>query len=212
MRDIFISSLPAPLNSWLQAFPNALLLTAIADLLANTQLKLSQNQTIIFWLHINQDKSWLVNTMALIAKEYKGAKIVVLANMPNQEESARVLSLGASGYCHAYIAAPTLKGIRSVVSHGGLWLGQDLLQRLIAVSTKRISNQPAYVESLLAKLTKREQEVALQVAKGLTNKEIARLLSITERTVKAHLAHTFERLQAKDRLQLALMLNQNYRD
>jgi two-component system, NarL family, nitrate/nitrite response regulator NarL len=59
-------------------------------------------------------------------------------------------------------------------------------------------------------LTKREKEVAIEAAKGLSNKEIARILKITERTVKAHLSSTFERLGAKDRLHLALMLNKKH--
>ena len=211
MQDIFISALPALLDSWAEAFPKATLLHAVPESVASPKLKVSNNQTTIFWLHINEDKEWLVNTMALIAKEYRGAKVVVLANMPNQVESVQALSLGAMGYCHAYMAPAVLKEIKSVISHGGLWLGQDLLQRLIEVSTSRIGNQPEYVEGLLAKLTNREKEVAMEAAKGLSNKEIARVLSITERTVKAHLAHTFERLGAKDRLQLALMLNNNYK-
>ena len=211
MQDIFISALPALLDSWAEAFPKATLFNAVPESTANLKLKASNNQTTIFWLHINDDKSWLANTMALIAKEHVGAKVVVLANMPSQPEAVQVLGLGAMGYCHAYMASAVLKEIRSVVSHGGLWLGQDLLQRLIEVSTSRIGNQPEYVEGLLAKLTNREKEVAMEAAKGLSNKEIARVLSITERTVKAHLAHTFERLGAKDRLQLALMLNDNYK-
>ena len=211
MQDIFISALPALLDSWAEAFPKAALLASVPEPTANPKLKVSNNQTTIFWLHINEDKEWLVNTMALIAKEYRGAKVVVLANMPNQVESVQALSLGAMGYCHAYMAPAVLTAIQSVISHGGLWLGQDLLQRLIEVSTSRIGNQPEYVEGLLAKLTNREKEVAMEAAKGLSNKEIARVLSITERTVKAHLAHTFERLGAKDRLQLALMLNNNYK-
>ncbi len=211
MQDIFISALPALLDSWAEAFPKATLLHAVPESTASPKLKVSNTQTTIFWLHINADKSWLANTMALIVKDYVGAKVVVLANMPNQAESVQALSLGAMGYCHAYMAPAVLKEIKSVISHGGLWLGQDLLQRLIEVSTSRIGNQPEYVEGLLAKLTKREKEVAMEAAKGLSNKEIARVLSITERTVKAHLAHTFERLGAKDRLQLALMLNNNYK-
>ena len=211
MQDIFISALPALLDSWAEAFPKATLLHAVQESAASQKLKVSNTQTTIFWLHINADKSWLANTMALIVKDYVGAKVVVLANMPNQAESVQALSLGAMGYCHAYMAPAVLKEIKSVISHGGLWLGQDLLQRLIEVSTSRIGNQPEYVEGLLAKLTKREKEVAMEAAKGLSNKEIARVLSITERTVKAHLAHTFERLGAKDRLQLALMLNNNYK-
>ena len=211
MQDIFISALPALLDSWAEAFPKATLLHAVPESAASPKLKVSNTQTTIFWLHINADKSWLANTMALIVKDYVGAKVVVLANMPNQAESVQALSLGAMGYCHAYMAPAVLKEIKSVISHGGLWLGQDLLQRLIEVSTSRIGNQPEYVEGLLAKLTKREKEVAMEAAKGLSNKEIARVLNITERTVKAHLAHTFERLGAKDRLQLALMLNNNYK-
>jgi DNA-binding NarL/FixJ family response regulator len=211
MQDIFISALPALLDSWAEAFPKATLFNAVPESTANLKLKASNNQTTIFWLHINDDKSWLANAMALIVKEHVGAKVVVLANMPSQPEAVQVLGLGAMGYCHAYMASAVLKEIRSVVSHGGLWLGQDLLQRLIEVSTSKIGNQPEYVEGLLAKLTNREKEVAMEAAKGLSNKEIARVLSITERTVKAHLAHTFERLGAKDRLQLALMLNDNYK-
>jgi DNA-binding NarL/FixJ family response regulator len=211
MQDIFISALPALLDSWAEAFPKATLFNAVPESIARPKRKVSNTATTIFWLHINDDKSWLANAMALIAKEHIGAKVVVLANMPSQPEAVQVLGLGAMGYCHAYMASAVLKEIRSVVSHGGLWLGQDLLQRLIEVSTSRISNQPEYVEGLLAKLTNREKEVAMEAAKGLSNKEIARVLSITERTVKAHLAHTFERLGAKDRLQLALMLNDNYK-
>jgi DNA-binding NarL/FixJ family response regulator len=104
-----------------------------------------------------------------------------------------------------------LKEIKAVISHGGLWVGQDILQGLIEASTKLVTNRPEHVDGLLEKLTKREKEVALEASKGLSNKEIARVLSITERTVKAHLASIFERLGAKDRLQLALMLNNNYK-
>ena len=211
MQDIFISALPALLDSWAEAFPKATLFNAVPESIARPKRKVSNTATTIFWLHINDDKSWLANAMALIVKEHVGAKVVVLANMPSQPEAVQVLGLGAMGYCHAYMASAVLKEIRSVVSHGGLWLGQDLLQRLIEVSTSKIGNQPEYVEGLLAKLTNREKEVAMEAAKGLSNKEIARVLSITERTVKAHLAHTFERLGAKDRLQLALMLNDNYK-
>lgn len=209
MSDIFISTLPTLLNSWSEAFPQSTIATAMPEAVSNTGV--NNSEATIFWLHMNEDRQqWMANTIASISKNYKDAKIVVLANLPNQAESLHALGLGAMGYCHAYTAPAVLKEIKAVINHGGLWLGQDILQRLIEVSTKLIGNQPAYVDSLLAQLTKREKEVAIEAAKGLSNKEIARLLVITERTVKAHLASTFERLGAKDRLQLALMLNSNY--
>ncbi|MEQ1766293.1 MAG: response regulator transcription factor [Methylotenera sp.] len=216
MQDIFISKLPALLESWTQALPKSIIAPTVPEVVesisAKTKAKAKNSDAPIFWLHMNEDRQqWMENSITTIAKQYENAKIVVLANVPNQAESIHALRLGAMGYCHAYIAPQVLKEIKKVISHGGLWLGQDILQSLIEVSTKLTGNQPEYVDGLLTKLTHREQEVALQAAKGLSNKEIARILGISERTVKAHLAATFERLGAKDRLQLALMLNSNYK-
>lgn len=211
MQDTFITTQTELLSNWIEAFPAAHISAAI-DEKSFLQKNTAKNTPTIFWLHMNMDRQqWLTNTIAYITKNCTDAKIIVLANAPNQAEALHALSLGAMGYCHAYIAPAVLVEIKTVISNGGLWLGQELLQRLIEVSTKLVGNQPDYVESLLLKLTKREKEVAVEAAKGLSNKEIARILSITDRTVKAHLAAIFERLGAKDRLQLALMLNSNYR-
>ncbi len=206
MQDIFISPLSEGLISWTEAFPKAKLISEVKP----TE---SQNEeAILFWLHMNEDRQqWLTNAIMLIQKNYKKSKIIVLANVPIQAEALYSLSLGAVGYCHAYSAPEVLREIKTVISHGGLWLGSELLKRLIEVSANLVGNQPKHVESLLAQLTKRQKDVAIEAAKGLSNKEIARILKITERTVKAHLAATFECLKVKDRLQLALMLNRNYR-
>jgi len=205
MRDIFITQQPELLQSWTQAFPKA----ELVNLDLSTYKK---TLPVVFWLHMNQDRQqWLTQTIQFIFSYFTNAKIVVLANAPVQAEAVYVLKLGAVGYCHAFVPAPVLKEVKKVITHGGLWLGQDVLQRLIEVSTSIVGTTPEYAEALLNKLTKREQEVALEVAKGLSNKEIARILNITERTVKAHLASIFERSGAKDRLQLALMLSVNFK-
>ena len=212
MQDIFITKLPAAIDSWTKAFPKSTLAAIVPEVLERGGAKNKAPEACIFWLHMNEDRQqWMENTIAAIMKSHQGAKIVVLANMPNHAESIHALKLGAMGYCHAHIAPAVLKEIKAVISHGGLWVGQDILQALIETSTKLVTNRPEQVDALLEKLTKREKEVALEAAKGSSNKEIARVLSITERTVKAHLASTFGRLGAKDRLQLALMLNGNYK-
>jgi DNA-binding NarL/FixJ family response regulator len=206
MQDIFISPLSAALISWIEAFPES-------KMSINLKVtKSEKDEAILFWLHMNMDRQeWLTNTISQIQKNYRNSKIVVLANAPVQAEAMHALSLGAVGYCHAYSDPIILKEIKTVISHGGLWLGNELLKRLIEASIKLVGNQPKQVEALLAQLTKRQKDVAIEAAKGLSNKEIARILKISERTVKAHLAATFECLKLKDRLQLALMLNSNYR-
>jgi two-component system, NarL family, nitrate/nitrite response regulator NarL len=204
MQDIFISPLNNGLVSWGEAFPKA----NIAATVQAKPTKAQKEAATVFWLHMNEDRQeWLVNTISLIQKKYKNAKIAVLANAPNQAEALHVLSLGVMAYSHAYSPAKVLVEIKTVIINGGVWMGQDLLKRLIEVSTNLAGNQAELVNQHLKLLTKREKQVALEAAKGLSNKEIARILIITERTVKAHLSSTFERLGAKDRLHLALMLN-----
>ena len=204
MQDIFISPLNSGLASWVEAFPKAKITGAVNAEPAKAQ----KIAPLIFWLHMNEDRQeWLTNSIRLIQKKYENAKIVVLANAPNQAEAFHAMSMGVVAYSHAYSPAFVLAEIKTVISHGGVWLGQDLLKRIIEVSTSLAGNQAEQVNQHLKSLTKREKEVAVEAAKGLSNKEIARILKITERTVKAHLSSTFERLGAKDRLHLALMLN-----
>ena len=204
MQDIFISPLEAGLVSWVAAFPKA----KISDAVKVKPNKAQKMEEIVFWLHMNEDRQqWLTNSISLIQKQYKNAKIAVLANAPNQAEALYCLSLGVVAYSHAYSPSKMLTEIKTVITNGGVWLGQDLLKRLIEVSTNLAGNQAEQVEQHLSALSKREKQVAKEAAKGLSNKEIARILNITERTVKAHLSSTFERLGVKDRLHLALILN-----
>ncbi len=65
---------------------------------------------------------------------------------------------------------------------------------------------PAPVPVLPA-LSQRERQVAEAAARGATNKEIARAMGITERTVKAHLTAAYEKLGVRDRMQLSLLIH-----
>lgn len=207
MQDIFVSTLPKLIGSWAEAFPDALLIKDVLEVSTHLEIVASAPAALVFWLHVNEHGSELLAAIAAILKHCPNAKVVVLANAPSQAGTLQALSAGAVGYAHAYSAPQMLREIRTVIAHGGIWLGQQLLKRLIETSVKQAGNRPELVDELLGRLTAREQEVALHAAKGLSNKEIARLLDITERTVKAHLAKSFERLGVKDRLQLALTLN-----
>ena len=201
MRDIFICPNGNMLDNWKTAFPKALVTESLVTV--------PVNEPVIFWVHANANHiAWLEKTMVAIASKFQASKVVVLANTPNQTDALAVMRKGAVGYCHAYSAASMLKELKTVVMHGGVWLGNDLLQTLIGATKELVQNEPSNVEQALAQLTKREKEVALEAAKGLSNKEIARVLSITERTVKAHISATLEKLGVKDRLQLALLLNE----
>ena len=203
MSDLLICPHKKKLENWSEACPDGKIHPTV-DAVRN------HKENHFFWLHAEKPDSqaWLNNTIGEIHQRFPQARIVVLANVPDQRQAVEVLKQGASGYCHAYMPAKVLHEVKAVVEHGGLWLGQELLQRLITVSTSMAGSQPQHIAELMAKLTDREREVALEAAKGLSNKHIARSLDITERTVKAHMKHIFERLHVKDRLQLALLLSE----
>lgn len=88
------------------------------------------------------------------------------------------------------------------VKEGEIWLDQTYLKVLLDGHRKEARS----LRGLLG-LSRREKEVATLVAQGLSNKEIARKLSITERTVKVHLNHIFKKLNVKGRMELALLLS-----
>jgi DNA-binding NarL/FixJ family response regulator len=115
------------------------------------------------------------------------------------------VEVGASGYLHYLAVVPVLQQVSQVVEVGGLWLGVDLMRQLVFATASMI--QPASEVSQLDLLSAREQDVAKSVASGKSNKEVAKELDITERTVKAHLSAVFEKLQVRDRLHLVLVLS-----
>ena len=201
MRDLLLSPGQHMLDNWAG-------LASDGQVYASAAALSDASSACLFWLHARGDGSeWLQANLQAILQRYVDARIVVLSNVPSQQESLAVMQLGVVGYCHAYSEAAVLAEVKAVVEHGGIWLGQELLLHLIGPSRQQVPARPQEAARLLQILTPREQEVARQAAQGLSNKEIARQLDITERTVKAHLSSSFERLGVKDRLQLALMLN-----
>ena len=134
---------------------------------------------------------------------------VVLADEPDEETVLQALAAGAAGCCNSYAAPEVLLQVALVVANGGLWIGQSLLRRVVD-GTARILERQAVSRSQndwSGPLSEREAQVAKLVAEARSNKEIARQLSISERTVKAHLTSIFEKLGLRDRLQLSLRIN-----
>lgn len=202
MRDIFICPRNRMLANWSDACPDARIYQTLAAVEPNPK------DNCFFWLHVGHDgHQWMVSAISHILRDYYAPRIVILADVPEQGQALLALSQGAIGYCHAYSAPQVLAEVKAVVNHGGIWLGRDLLQKLITVSTGLVGNSTGQINEMMELLTQREREVAQEAAKGLSNKEIARTLDITERTVKAHLSAIFEKMAIKDRLQLALIMN-----
>ena len=203
IKNLVITKNGLLLDNWVSAFPKIVAVATVED--AN----LVSDQATIIWLHSTGSEEWLTDCLTKLYLNNAQATVVVISNMPDQLEASKILSAGALGYCHAYSAPKVLTQVRSIVSKGGVWVGRDMLQYLILSTRQLVSTAPDKVETLLARLSPREQEVAQLVSQGFSNKQIARDLAISERTVKAHITSCFGLLNVNDRLQLALILNKN---
>jgi DNA-binding NarL/FixJ family response regulator len=134
-----------------------------------------------------------------IMGEGLGVDVLVLTSFSDSERIIAALDAGAVGYL--------LKDADP----------EDVLQGIRAVSRGESPIHPKAARALLGiragsshvQLTSRETEVLTLVREGLANKQIARRLDISERTVKAHLTSAFARIGVSDRTQAALWAERN---
>jgi two-component system nitrate/nitrite response regulator NarL len=143
-----------------------------------------------------------------LRKAVPSCRFFLLSDQPNEEEGLAFLKAGIAGYGNTYISPGRLAEAVRIIAGGGVWLGQQVIQRLILETAARAKEQTAPdAAQKLAGLTKMEHRVAELVARGETNLEIAADLKITERTVKAHLTSVYEKTKTGNRLSLALLIN-----
>ncbi len=128
--------------------------------------------------------------------------LLVLSDNPNFEEGSKLLVMGIKGYGNSFMFKLHFDQAISMIQSGNVWLSPSFVQEMIT----QIKSDKMDYHAILEKLTEREREIALHVSDGMSNKEIAIALDITERTVKQHMSHIFEKLNVSDRLSLALLL------
>ena len=129
-------------------------------------------------------------------------RIVVLANFPDTKNLALAASSGASGYMLKTMAPAQMVDVIRKVLVGATWIQPELTQQLYSDFARGPSSQAASTDGDVD-LTPRQLEVLRLVAQGLRNSEIAERLTISEQTVKTHVAHLLEKLGVASRLQAA---------
>ncbi|HYO31284.1 MAG TPA: response regulator transcription factor [Nocardioidaceae bacterium] len=130
-----------------------------------------------------------------------GSQVVILTSFSDSERIVAALDAGAIGYLLKDTDPDDLlDGIRAA-ARGESPLHPRAARQLLTSRTR--------APSVVVDLTPREAEVLGLVRQGLANKQIARRLGITERTVKAHLTSTFQRIGVSDRTQAALWAERN---
>ena len=134
--------------------------------------------------------------------------VIALATLPAFPEAFQALQLGIRGYGNRQMRLSNLVQAVEAVKDGQIWLPPSIVSQLIdVVGNTRDRDNSVSREGLLQALSKREQEVALYVAKGMSNQEVADKMFVSLRTVKAHLSSIYEKTDVRNRLELGLALS-----
>ncbi len=121
-------------------------------------------------------------------------RVLVLTGREEEQYVVELLQAGAAGYLSKTVALDELlQAVRSVAR------GESVLPPAVASVVVRHMSGQAELDEERSPLTARELQVLALVAEGLTNRDIGRRLSISLRTVEAHLTHIYDKLDVGSR-------------
>lgn len=146
---------------------------------------------------------------AAIVREHPQTRVLVLTTFDLDEYAFGAIRAGASGFLlkdaqrHEMIAA-----IRAI-HRGDAALSPRITRMLLEHVTPTLGATPApqvhAIDDLTAQLTDRERDVFVEIARGLTNAEIAQALFVSESTVKTHVGRILSKLGSRDRIHLVIL-------
>ena len=127
-----------------------------------------------------------------------GTKVIALTSFAEDDKVFPVIKAGASGYLLKDVSPSDLVKAIQAAHRGEAHLHPEIAKKLMGEFADR-GKKPVPGE-----LTEREQEVLHLIARGLSNREIARELGISEKTVKTHVGNILSKLHLADRTQAAI--------
>lgn len=144
-----------------------------------------------------------LNAAQAIAASLPIAKIIMLTASEAEEDVLTALKAGARGYILKGVSGDELVRIVRSVYAGEAYVTPGLAATLLA---EMQNHRPAQPEAgPLDELTEREGEILEQVAAGMSNKEIAHRLSLSEKTVKNYMTNILQKLQVRNRVEAAVL-------
>ncbi|MBQ1890095.1 two component transcriptional regulator, LuxR family [Selenomonas ruminantium] len=167
-------------------------------------LKVSQPDVIL--MDVRMPELDGVQATKAVKELYPAVKIIILTTFDDDEYVFNALKYGASGYLLKGVSVPDLtNAIRTVVS-GGAMINPGVVAKVVKLFNQMAKNNLSVETgtSGAEDLTRTERNIAHLVGHGLSNKEIAERLSLSEGTVRNGLSNALSKLDLRDRTQLAI--------
>jgi DNA-binding NarL/FixJ family response regulator len=143
----------------------------------------------------------------IIVQKFSEVKVLVLSTFDDDQYIADAIKAGAKGYLLKDMPSEELAQAIRLVHSGYTQLGPGLMEKLLQGVSKSNTNKSESLAAEFSQLTQREREVFSLIGQGCTNREIAEELYVTEGTVKTHVTHILNRLNLRNRSQIAIYAN-----
>jgi DNA-binding NarL/FixJ family response regulator len=143
----------------------------------------------------------------VISQKFPDIKVLVLSTFDEDDYIAQSIKAGAKGYLLKDMPCEELAQAIRLVFRGYTQMGPGLMEKMLDGMLDSDVTEKQSSELELAELTPREVDVFNLVGTGCTNREIAKQLYITEGTVKTHVTHILNRLNLRNRSQIAIYAN-----
>ena len=203
----FASAVESHLRSWSAEIPEWLVPIRVSSGSTLRSLLSTLHPSVIF-LDLALPELGGVRAIGPLASASPASRIVVVSRHPSDGETLAAARSGAWGYTTPALDGATISRITEAVLRDEHWVPRRVMSGLLLDGAGPVT-RPIAGPLRVARtpsLSPREEEIAHLVLAGVSNKEIASQLAITEATVKAHLTVVFRKLGVTSRLQLGLLL------
>ncbi len=175
----------------------------------NVLLKASQTKPHVILLDVGLKNFNELSVVELVGKNLPEAKVIGMGFVPSQSDIVEFVAAGASGFIlKDATVREFLRTIRSV-AQGVKVLPPSLTDSLFSHVVELALKKRKGIRTNAVRMTKREREIIVLIADGLSNKEIAQRLNIATHTVKSHVHNVMEKLALHSRLQIAKFLHED---
>lgn len=155
----------------------------------------------VILLDLNMPKVGGIQASAVLRNRLPKAQILILTVSEQPEDLYAAVRVGAAGYLLKDMPPDALVSAVLDIHRGEPTIAPQMAGRML----QELGGRPAEREKMtpVSKLTERERQVLTQLANGLTNREIAAQLDVSQATVKTHVRHVLEKLHLRNRAEAA---------
>lgn len=158
----------------------------------------------VLLLDINMPEMNGIDVLKKLKETESDVKVLILTVHNELEYLLKAIDIGVDGYILKDSESSELKKAIDIICKGENYIQPSLIPAL----NNQLANRDIDKDKIDL-LTSREYEVLIQVANGMSNKEIATNLNISERTVKNHISNIFKKIDVSDRTQAAVFAIKN---